>query len=352
MNCCTNCFKDKEVIGFIFSNTIGMGNCDYCKSTDVELLDPRELEEMFLPIIGIYQTVAELAIVVEDEKKLYEKIQSDWSIFNLRSVRARNQLIKDIVAGTFPPNHPLFNEPVEIAAIHAAGLDAEFHEKKWESFADEIKSANRYFLKETIDLALLAKLLRVLEKTYSRGKIFYRARISPKEGLPKDELGKPPAEKSTSGRANPKGIPYLYVSATQKTTEYESRSSYLDYLTVGTFKLLENLSVISLRNTQNISPFVLEDGVENYVVHQKYLARLEKELSKPVRRFDKELDYLPTQYLCEYVKSLGYDAIEYGSALHKGGINLAIFNDAKIECKFVEVYEVDSMELHLEKVTP
>lgn len=351
MNCCTNCFKDKEVIGFIFSNSVGKGVCDYCNSSDVELLDPRELEELFLPIINIYQPLSVLEVAVADSKKLHEKIQSDWNIFNLRSSRRRNQLIQDIVSGTFIQSHPIFNEPVEIAAIHAAGLDTEFHERKWESFANEIKSTNRYFLKETIDLPLLAKLLRVLEKTYSKGKIFYRARISPKDGLFKEDMGKPPVDKSTSGRANPNGIPYLYVSATQKTTEYESRSSYLDYLTVGTFKLTENMSVISLRNTQNISPFVLEDGVENYVIHQKYLARLEKELSKPVRRFDKELDYLPTQYLCEYVKSLGYDAIEYGSALDKGGINLAIFNDSKIECKLVEVYEVNSMVLHLEKVS-
>ncbi|RXF67725.1 RES family NAD+ phosphorylase [Arcticibacter tournemirensis] len=133
-------------------------------------------------------------------------------------------------------------------------------------------------------------------------------------------------------------------------TEYESRSSYLDYLTIGTFKLTDNMSVISLRNTREISPFALESEIENYVIHQKYLGRLERELSKPVRRLDKELDYLPTQYLCEYVKSLGYDAIEYGSALHKGGINLAIFDDSKIECKSVDVYEVDSLVLHLEKV--
>ncbi len=350
MNCCTNCFKDKEIIGFIFSNSTIVGTCNYCKKENVELIDPRELEEMFLPVINIYNTVSKLSITVSNKMKLSEKLQTDWKIFNLKSLRVRNNLIQDIVSGTIRSNDPLFNDYVEISVLHNIAIDANLHERKWENFAYEIKSSNRFFLRQTVDLDLLRKLLRVHEKTYNKGKMFYRARISGKEGFSTKEMGKPPVEKTTSGRANPSGIPYLYVSATQKTTEYESRSSYLDYITIGTFKLIENLSVISLREIQNISPFVLGDDVENYVVHQKYLARLERELSKPVRRFDKELDYLPTQYLCEYVKSLNYDAIEYGSALHKGGINLAIFNDNKTECKSVEVFEIDSVELHLEKV--
>lgn len=347
MKCCRNCFKDKEIIGFIYSNSSSKGKCDYCSSEDIELIDPRELEELFVPLVGIYQTTEELGIKIEDEKLLHQKLQLDWELFSLTEEADIDRLLKDILQGAISGDDKLFSQPVEISVIHRNGAAATEHELKWESFAEEIKSKNRFFLEETIDLNLLKELLRLLEKTYSKGKIFYRARISEKEALTIDELGKPPKEKSKPGRANPKGISYLYVSADQKTTEYESRCTYLDYISVGTFKLTETLSVISLRNTDEISPFVLESNIENYVMHQKYLSRLEKELSIPIRKFDKELDYLPTQYLCEYVKSLGYDAIEYGSALYPGGINLAIFNDDKIECKSVDFYEVDLMELHL-----
>ncbi len=350
MYCCNNCFKDKEIIGFIFSNSTSEGTCFYCESKQAQLIDPRELEELFLPVIKIYKPIAQIGISVEAELKLHEKLQSDWKIFNSISDDVIKNLVKNILSSSDIPN-TLFEDPVEISALHIIGKDADLHEKKWGNFADEIKFSNRFFLKETIDLDLLKMLFRVHEKTYDKGKIFYRARISAKEGLPITEMGKPPIEKTTSGRANPKGIPYLYVSASQKTTEYESRSSYLDYITVATFKLIDKLSVVSLREVQNISVFNLGEDVESYVIHQKYLSRLEMELSKPIRRFDKELDYLPTQYLCEYVKSLGYDAIEYGSALDKGGINLAIFNDDKIECKSVEIFEISSMELRLDKIS-
>lgn len=62
----------------------------------------------------------------------------------------------------------------------------------------------------------------------------------------------------------------------------------------------------------------------------------------------KNSNIYPLNTLCEYVKSLGYDAIEYGSSLHDGGINLAIFNDEKLEGRSVEIHEVVSVNLDTE----
>jgi len=163
-------------------------------------------------------------------------------------------------------------------------------------------------------------------------------------------MGKPPAKKSTSGRANPNGIPYLYVSTKTETVLYESRATHLDFVTIAEFKLKDNLKVVRLRQIENLSPFLYEDRIEDFLKYQKYLKRLEIELSKPLRRHDRKLEYLPTQYLCEYVKFLGYDAIEYGSSLHDGGINLAIFDDSKLEIKKIEIHEVVSVDLDTEIV--
>jgi hypothetical protein len=351
MNCCTDCFKDQEVRGYIDNNSTDTGTCEFCSANHVKLVDARELEEMFLPVVQIYQPVTELGLSEDDGEKLYHKIQQDWEIFNLKSVRARNALLKAILADVIPENSPLFTEPVVIRVLQVSDTDPDFHEQKWGNFANEIKYKNRFFLNENVDLELLQRLMGNHRKVYNKGKIFYRSRISTKDGFTVGEMGKPPKEKTTSGRANPPGIPYLYVSATIETTVYESRSSHLDFITVGTFKLRDELKVVSLREANIISPFILEADIENYVVHQKYLASLGKELSKPIRRFDRELDYLPTQYLCEFVKSLGYDAIEYSSALNKGGINLAIFNDVNLTCKSVDVYEVDDVTLHTTKIS-
>ena len=71
-----------------------------------------------------------------------------------------------------------------------------------------------------------------------------------------------------------------------------------------------------------------------------FLKRLGYELSKPIRRQDSELDYLPTQYLTEFIKSINSDGIAYGSSLNKIGQNLAIFKPEKFECTKVNVYEI------------
>ena len=260
------------------------------------------------------------------------------------------QLLSIIVANLMNSKNPLLTTPVEIEALFTTTLAGDVHEKKWENFAEEIKFKNRFFLKETVDLKLLAILLKYFSRSYHKGKIFYRVRISDQTGFSIDQMGKPPADKATSGRANPKGIPYLYLATRADTAIYESRSTYLDYVTIAEFKLIDTLQVVSLREITSLSPFIFGDQITNYISHQKYLSRLEKELSKPIRKNDKELDYLPSQYLCEYVKSLGYDAIEYGSAQKKNGINIAVFTEDKLEPSTADVYEISGMNLNYVKL--
>lgn len=351
MNCCINCFNDSEVTGFIRSNSTAIGNCDFCASVAVQLVDAVELEELFQPIAGCFKTCATLG-VPDTERLMHQKIQDTWKTFRNTDEAVNKNLLAAIVSHIIPAGDPLLNTSVEIAILTAPGLAGDVHEQKWENFAEEIKFKNRFFLNETIDLPLLANLLEYLSKTYDPGKVFYRGRVSERVGIALALMGKPPADKTTSGRANPNGIPYLYLSADVETTVYESRSTYLDFLTVAQFRLRDRMKVVSLRGIGKISPVVFGDQLEKYLSHQKYLIRLERELSKPVRRYDKELDYLPSQYLCEYVKSLGYDAIEYGSSLRDGGINLAVFNDGMLEPRSVEVYEITDFDLGYEPIAP
>lgn len=349
MNCCTNCFDDKEIIGFILSNSTETGKCDLCGTTNVNLINPRELGEQFLPVISVFKTIGELGITVSEEKLLRQKLQDTWNIFRLPEDR-HQVILAAILSDSFPDNDPLLTQPVELEVMVNPTLAGAIHEQKWDSFANEIKKNNRFFLTEVIDLDLLKELLANFSRTYDAGKIFYRGRVSDKSGIILDEMGKPPADNSTPGRANPKGIPYLYVSTKIETTIYESRSSFLDYITIAEFRSTAPLNVISLRGIELISPFVFADQLPKHLANQKYLIRLEKELSRPIRRYDKELDYLPSQYLCEYVKSLGYDAIEYGSSLLDGGINLAVFNDDKLQAINLDVYEITKVEFQYQKV--
>ena len=79
-------------------------------------------------------------------------------------------------------------------------------------------------------------------------------------------------------------------------------------------------------------------------------------MSKALRRSDSTLDYVPTQYIVDFIKSIEhngvqeYDGIEYNSTTNPGGYNLAIFNPALFECITVDVYDIEQLQYTSDKV--
>ena len=79
-------------------------------------------------------------------------------------------------------------------------------------------------------------------------------------------------------------------------------------------------------------------------------------MSKSLRRSDSHLDYVPTQFIADFIKSIfhedkqtnkiiyDYDGIEYGSTMNKNGYNLAAFYPEKFECIKVDVYKIDELQ--------
>ena len=60
------------------------------------------------------------------------------------------------------------------------------------------------------------------------------------------------------------------------------------------------------------------------------------------------MDYLPTQYICDFIKASGYDGIKYKSTLADNGINYAIFNSEKFKCIEVETILVKGVKFDWE----
>ena len=57
----------------------------------------------------------------------------------------------------------------------------------------------------------------------------------------------PPAGKSSEGRANARGITCLYVASDVDTTLHEVRAGVFDFVSVGTFRLKQDITVVDLR---------------------------------------------------------------------------------------------------------
>jgi hypothetical protein len=69
----------------------------------------------------------------------------------------------------------------------------------------------------------------------------------------------------------------------------------------------EYLKILNLRNPKDDPIFWSEiEEIENYLIYIPFIQTLQKELSLPIRKRDKALDYIPTQYIfiSEFIKSI------------------------------------------------
>lgn len=230
--------------------------------------------------------------------------------------------------------------------------------QSWQSVKEEVKTNTRFFC----HLGAIADVLGdydIVNDTLLlfKNDKFFRARVHHKEEstFPKENMGCPedPAL-ATPGRANPRGISYLYLCSDDQTPFYEVRPYYLDRVDIGEFLILEdNLKIVDFTEKVNLFKVFYDEGED--VFKQKVKRRVlfdafSSDLSKPLRSFDSEIEYIPTQYICEYFKDSGADGIMFQSSVRESGKNLVLFYPKKAECVEVHPYEVNKIEISREEI--
>ena len=345
MNCCVNCFTSDYLISIINADD-RVGNCNFCNSVDVSIFKASKLVDFFRNFLSLYTV---------DSYSNFDLAQSLKNDFNLITDKVTNskELFQAIFTDEMEEFEDLFNNNVSSEIKIDLLTETNQIHGIWEDFKEEIKYTNRYHIQNTIDLNKLTNFFmhESFYKEIKKGRIFYRCRISDKNGFPPDKMGNPPKEFTTGGRANPKGISYLYVADSLKTSLYETRASLFDYVTVGEFQLEEDLRILNLRNPKDDPiPWSENEAIEDFLIYVPFIQTLQKEISLPIRKLDKQLDYIPTQYISEFIKSLGFDGVEYQSSLYSDGYNLAIFNPEKLDCRTTQVYEIENIEFYHKEI--
>lgn len=224
----------------------------------------------------------------------------------------------------------------------------------WKDVKEEVKTNTRFFC----HLGAIADILREYDIDNDSLQLFknnkyYRARVHHKEEpvFPKENMGCPKDPTlATPGRANPRGIRYLYLCSDDLTPFYEVRPYYLDRVDIGEFLIKEDeLKIVDFTEKVNLFKVFYDDGED--VFKQKVKRRVlfdafSSDLSKPLRSFDSELEYIPTQYICEYFKDSGADGIMFQSSVREKGKNLVLFYPEKAECVEVFPYEVNQIVIN------
>lgn len=328
MKISSECFKDGELIRFIEAQG-KVDCCDFSGKKQVRTIELEELKDFLLALISLYEPVSEGGLSIEDCLEKYTPIFSS----------------KDI-AGKVMAH--MTEEPKQAPRSYTLKSSLINDSYSWGKTKHSVKSEYRFFtsMREYIE-----PFLPVYETSLPIGKILYRARLTPPtqegkvEGLSKQKMGAPPCDKASSGRANPAGISYLYLCGDEITPLYEIRSNKGDIATLGSFEVKTELKIFDFNKTPSYFKLFGEySEIEGIFLSHKLLREVEDDMSKPKRSTDSELEYIPTQYICEFLKLKEYDGVCFHSSLKSDGINIVLFNPenaACVETKLVKILNVD-----------
>ncbi|MBP3206465.1 MAG: RES family NAD+ phosphorylase [Lachnospiraceae bacterium] len=311
------------------------------------------MEEMINSILGIYVPESDLPITYPDEEKAYieDRLLKDWNIFSGTLVEVK-QLVAQIVNESIDLDARIDKERVGIPQLFEEAYlrDHSIMGKySWSVFKKYLRNENRFHSKY-INLEMLESVLKRTEIIIPVGTNLYRARVSNKKGYTRKEMWAPPDDMASPGRANSKGQSCLYLCSNRKTTVKEIRAHAFDYVTIATFKFKRDVRVLDLSSIVHSSPFYSGEDKVAYLVNESNLRQIQDDLAKPMSRLDSELDYLPTQYISDFAKFLGYDGVKYFSTFDKTSYNVALFDSSACNCTYHRNFLIGDLDYRLTAV--
>lgn len=347
--CCEKCFSDNILITEI-RNIGEIGTCNYCNSENVKCVDLADIAYLFEPIISLYTPSNEFKSTEElregELSLLWDCIEEQWQILSdsIYTLNKKEIFYQDLLKILkVEDKYAEENVGIELDYYGIAAEESDNLVYMWDRFANEIKYVNRYFISSEGNKNLLEKISEFshfLAIDYKKGFSFFRARINSSRHDSYEcgsDMESPPPEKCTGGRANPTGIPYLYVATNFNTALGEVEPILSDSVTVARFELIENIRIIKL--SRPISPFIFGDRLISFYRYYDFLVYLGIQLSIPYSKMTETTEYIPTQYLCEHFKHLGYSGVQYQSLKGKGE-NLVIFNKDNLKCAYAHSYYI------------
>ncbi len=351
--------------------------CDYCGRRRVKVIEASSLRDLFEPLLLMFKPLQygehfhpdmdREAIDVGETLPICIEWKKGWDVFSDSLSPKKKCALLDEIRDLDARSGD--SDSISSDELWAAPEDSFFYtseEDIWYEFAETIKWKRRFipntnagFMSDPKDW--LPQFLHEIAFFTKPKDVYYRARLSGVEehyivssAYPKSQMGAPPKNKATAGRANPVGIPYLYVAEKEMTAVAEIRPFLGGRVSVAMAKPRADLQLVDLTKVRLIeSPFV-HSNLQMEMEQNALLSILNRELSKPVNPALAEIEYVPTQYLAEVILNAGYEGIRYRSAMHSGGFNVVFFDEQKLEIeehtKLVEV-SANKLEYNLAQTT-
>ena len=160
---------------------------------------------------------------------------------------------------------------------------------------------------------------------------------------------KPLQDRAREGRANPKGIPVLYLSTHRETAMSEVRLWVGSLVSCARFKTIRTLRIVdcSVREFRGIMFFPREPDAP--VREKAAWTQINEAFSRPTTPADDTDSYVPTQVIAELFKNNGFDGIAYKSEFGSKGYNTVLFDPADAEVTSCTLFEAKSLKFEFEQ---
>lgn len=339
MYCCEKCFKDRNIVEYITDKNT-LGNCDFCKSKNVHICDTDNL------CFFIQEGIERGYKIISDNDKgdslinlLYyrDMIFSDYYNFEKAS-----KLLNTLLSNT-NINFDITKRCINVKK-DLCGVEFSEYYLAWEEFKYLCRSFNRYFdlsedkRREKL-LKSLEPIFKMMETDINSNKQFYRVRRfnAKEENINSQEdfdlidinqyISPAPYIYSKNNRMSPAGISYLYVSDTSATSIKEGKARIGDTVLLGKLTLTNNIKIVDLSKLSLIYDGSIFSKHYSYKLlwFKEFIRKFTSEISKPVKENDKELEYIATQVLAEYIRKIGYDGLRFKSSLDRKHYNYVMF---------------------------
>ena len=337
MKVCVKCFKDTDIIERIKRNN-HKDVCDIHNEIDY-IFDTNSdigLRDDFENLLSVYEEDV-------DEKyknsvhltNTFSSLEKDWNIFAINA-----EEIQKFLTALFNNNFPVASITIipQLESKSERCNRSILGNHSWKDFCKDIKYHNRFY-NNYFRPDIFLKFLEWTKIIIKAGTIFYRSRIdheNKRKNYQSRDMKIPPKNLVSAGRLNSTGIGVLYLSSNKSLTIDEIRPAVGDVVVTGKFTLKKDLEIVDLTKLDNISVFGSSMDPEfliDYQINRDILNSICEDMRKPSGSQYNSLDYLPTQYISDVIKSQ-YSGIKYGSAMtskENQDYNLVVFDDKDVE---------------------
>lgn len=356
MRCCENCFEGRTLKEYINLNG-KIHKCDLCGTKGVNCIEPYRLYDLFKPPLELFTNVR------KDGKPLPELFDREyWPIFNdpPPDKNKRAKFWQELFADPNRKNRGKKTLDPFASWIVKPSLSPS---RLWQELSIYLKTKRRF----SVDYKRFNRIFDYLRHppddmiySFPMGRpVFYRARIADENAKVFEckDMGPPPPSKASAGRANPLGIPYLYLADRIETAIAEVRPWTDAKVYVANFKTNRLIRVlINLGKPASLDPFaVTQNPIKRWVLND-LMGILTTELSKPVDPRKSHLDYLPSQFLVEFIRNENeskppLDGVMWPSSANPGGSNIVLFDKNIVSCIGTKATTVFGVETKFDPIS-